>query len=112
MEKFSTKFIIGIILLVTNQPIGWAGLIACAYIAKKTKKKIFYAAGTLIYVLSWGMVAAGLALCGPEGLKLVWGLYKRHGKSLAILIAVMAVIALYAAKLKYGIQNGKIGSKK
>lgn len=67
--EFSLKFWIGIILLVTNQPLGWGSMLLCSALAVKTKKKFFYLLGIGAYALSWGMLGLGFLLAGPEGVR-------------------------------------------
>jgi hypothetical protein len=62
--------IIGVILIVTNVPVGWGGALLCGYYGKKTGKKFFYVLSGIIYVLSWGMLSLGVFLCGKT--------YARH----------------------------------
>lgn len=66
------------VLLLTNQVVGWAGLIGGSYLGKKTGKKIFFAAGTGVYAISWGMLALGAYLAGPEGVGLVKKLFRAY----------------------------------
>lgn len=100
MGQYSTKFIIGMVLLTTNQVIGWGGAALCAYLAKKTGKKAYLAWGTFIYALSWGMLFLGAYLAGKEGLDLTKKLLSRFGwwTLPAGLIVIAAVIL--TAKLK------------
>src|SRR5512138_2696744 len=70
MEQYSTRFIVGMVLLTTNQFVGWGGIALCAYLAKKTCKKVYALWGTIIYALSWGMLFLGAWLAGPEGLRI------------------------------------------
>lgn len=92
MRTYSLNFIVGMILLLTNQVVGWAGIVGGAYMCKRTGKKIYYALGTGIYVLSWGMVGLGAWLAGPEGIALLKILLKKYfiptaGTALALLAA-------------------------
>lgn len=56
--------IIGIILILINVPFGWGGALICGYYGQKTGKKFFYVLSVIIYILSWGMLGAGILLCG------------------------------------------------
>lgn len=78
MFGYSWKFIIGMLLLLTNQPVGWGGVAVCAYAAKRSGKKCYYAYGTVIYILSWGMVGLGVVLAGPEGVVIAKQIIKRY----------------------------------
>ena len=45
----SVETIIGIILIVTNVPVGWGGALLFGYYGKKTGKKFFYVLSGIIY---------------------------------------------------------------
>lgn len=64
--KLTTEVIIGIILIAINVPVGWLGAVVFGYYGNKTKKKIFYFLSVLVYILSWGILALGIYLCGKE----------------------------------------------
>ena len=105
MQGHSLGFIVGVVLLLTNQVVGWAGLIAGSYFARKTKEKKYYLIGKIIYAISWGMVFAGIYLAGPEGVKLVKDLFKAYTYQA---IGVLAVIAAFAAGYYfYGVRRKK-----
>ncbi|MGR3179999.1 MAG: hypothetical protein ACUZ8E_18315 [Candidatus Anammoxibacter sp.] len=74
--KFSLKFWIGIVLLVTNQPFGWAGMIICNSIAIKEEDYFFSVLGFGIYGLSWGMLGLGALLSGREGIEYSKNLFR------------------------------------
>ncbi|MEA1970386.1 MAG: hypothetical protein U9N37_02040 [Thermodesulfobacteriota bacterium] len=65
--KFSLKFWIGIVLLTTNQPLGWGAMLACDAIAINKHNEFFFYLGIALYALSWGMLGLGALLAGPEG---------------------------------------------
>jgi hypothetical protein len=67
--KFSPKFWIGIILLVTNQPFGWGAMVIFQAIAIKTHNMLFFYLGIGAYALSWSMLGLGVLLAGPEGVR-------------------------------------------
>lgn len=67
MEKRNKRFWIGIILLVTNQPIGWGGMIISNTLALKYHNIFYTYIGFSIYALSWGMLGIGALLAGPQG---------------------------------------------
>ncbi|MBW2544780.1 MAG: hypothetical protein JRD43_04825 [Deltaproteobacteria bacterium] len=67
--KFSLRFWIGIILLTTNQPLGWAAMLACNAIAINKQSIFFTYLGFALYALSWGMLGLGVLLAGPEGIR-------------------------------------------
>jgi hypothetical protein len=103
----STKFIIGMILLVTNQVVGYAGLLGAAYLVKKTKKKYWAAVGTVVYAISWGMFFLGAYLAGKEGLDLCKLMIKKYGWwALAVAAPLIAAgIIIYVKKRKKKIQT-------
>ena len=92
------------VLLLTNQVVGWGGLIISAYLGKKTGKKAFYAAGTAVYAISWGMLALGAYLAGPEGIALVKGLFKKYmfGTISAAVIIVVGAAVFHILKRRKG----------
>ena len=61
------RFWIGIILLVTNQPIGWGGMIIANALALKHHNIFYTYLGFGIYALSWGMLGLGVLLAGQQG---------------------------------------------
>ena len=67
----TTEIIIGIILILTNVPVGWGGALLCGYYGKKTGKKFFYVLSGSIYILSWGMLSLGVFLCGKQYAKYI-----------------------------------------
>lgn len=75
--KFSLRFYIGIILLITNQPIGWAAMVACNAIAINKHNIFFTYLGFGLYALTWGMLGLGVLLAGPEGIRYSRLLLKR-----------------------------------
>lgn len=81
--KLNLKFIVGVILLATNQPLGWGAMLLSGAIALKTGKTFFYFIGIGAYALSWVMLGVGLFLAGKEGLPYLKMLLKRTGKFLA-----------------------------
>lgn len=75
--QFSTKFWIGFILLVTNQPIGWGAMLICNGIAINKHDSFYSLLGIGAYALSWGMLGLGFLLSGREGIKYSRSLFKR-----------------------------------
>ncbi len=67
--EFSLKFWIGIILLITNQPLGWGAMLIFNAIAIHKQNELFFFLGIGAFALSWGMLGLGLLLAGPEGIK-------------------------------------------
>jgi len=67
--KFSLRFWVGIILLTTNQPLGWGVMLACNAIAIDKQSIFFTYLGFALYALSWGMLGLGALLAGPEGVR-------------------------------------------
>ena len=67
--KPSRWFWIGIVLLTTNQPLGWGGMLICDALALKQHDTYFFYLGFLIYGFSWIMLGIGVLLAGPEGVR-------------------------------------------
>jgi hypothetical protein len=89
MITYTPRFVIGMILLLTNQLFAWGGIILTAYWVRKTKKKLLLALGPVIYAFSWVMLFLGTVLAGPEGAALVKQLFIRYG-----LYGVLAVLII------------------
>ena len=70
LHKRSKRFWIGVILLTTNQPFGWGGMLLFNFLAVKYHSVVYSYLGFGIYGLSWGILALGGILAGPEGKKL------------------------------------------
>jgi len=68
-QKFSLRFWIGIILLTTNQPLGWVALLVCSALAIDEHSEFIFFFGIALYALTWGMLGLGALLAGPEGLR-------------------------------------------
>ncbi len=67
--KLSLRFWVGIILLTTNQPLGWWAMLACDAIAINKHNEFFFYLGIALYALSWVMLGLGALLAGPEGVR-------------------------------------------
>lgn len=97
MIELTPRFIIGMILLLSNQPLGWGGMLLCMYLAKRTGKKWLYVAGTAVYGLSWGMLALGVYMAGPGGMAFTralvtkYGIYAYGGGTLIVLAVLIYV---------------------
>jgi len=101
MHGYSTKFIIGMTLIVTNYIVGWGGLAVFSYLGKKSKNKMLYIAGTAVYALSWGMLALGVYLVGPEGVAMSKTIIKTYRWPAIAVIAVIATgTVIYLIKKK------------
>ena len=61
------RFWIGILLLVTNQPIGWVAMLVCNAIALKQQSVIFTYIGLGIYAFTWLLLLLGAWMAGPQG---------------------------------------------
>jgi hypothetical protein len=116
--EFSLKFWIGIILLVTNQPLGWGAMLVCSALAVKTKKKFFYFLGVGAYALSWGMLGLGFLLAGPEGIQysrnLLKGLWMSPVGKVSVVFGVallltLAYVLLRRKRHKKGISSASNG---
>ena len=66
---FSIKFWVGIILLITNQPVGWGAMVIGNTLSINQQDALFSYLGIGTYILSWGMLGLGLLMAGPEGIK-------------------------------------------
>jgi len=78
IDNISFRFLIGMILLIINVPVGLLGLGFGAFMAKRTGKKIYYPVGTGIYIASWVMLGAGVWMTGEQGLLIVKAYNLRH----------------------------------
>jgi len=75
--RFSLRFYIGILLLTTNQPLGWGAMLICNAIALNRQDLFFTYLGLGLYALTWGMMGLGVLLAGPEGIRYSRLLLKR-----------------------------------
>ncbi|MCF7837136.1 MAG: hypothetical protein K9N49_00740 [Candidatus Marinimicrobia bacterium] len=66
--RLPPRFWWGMVLLLTNQPLGWGGLLVCGLLAVRTGRRFYYALGAGIYGFTWLMFGAGVLLAGPAGL--------------------------------------------
>lgn len=82
-SQFTVRFKTGVALLILNVPLAYGGLAITAALAAITRSEIWLLIGGAIYVFSWLMLAAGMLLAGPEGLKYVKGLRGRWLKKRA-----------------------------
>ncbi len=94
MNDLSWRFIIGILLMVTNQPVGWGGIVYFTYLGKKTGKKIYYGIGTTLYALSWLMLCTGLLMTGPDGIVFARVLTNKYEMQSYILSTLLAVCGI------------------
>ncbi|MBN1823663.1 MAG: hypothetical protein JW803_05025 [Endomicrobiales bacterium] len=95
MCKYSLKFIIGMIFLLTNNVVGWSGLAAGAYFMRRTGKKLFMSAGTFVYAVSWAMLLAGAYLVGPDGVCFARELLKKHRIESFIVFSLIIIAASF-----------------
>ncbi|MHB9154158.1 MAG: hypothetical protein ACYC5N_00530 [Endomicrobiales bacterium] len=99
MEGYSLQLILGMVLLLANPPVAWGGVALCAYLAKRTGKKIYYGFGTALYVVSWGMLALGAFLAGSEGVSLVKKVTRTyHLEVMAVDVILLIGVAFYVFK--------------
>ena len=75
--EFSLKFLIGIILLIINQPLGWGAMLICNALTIEKHNVLFSFLGIGAYALSWGILGLGLLMAGPEGIKYSRSLLKK-----------------------------------
>ena len=73
----SLKFWIGIVLLITNQPLGWGAMLIGNTISINKQDALFSYLGIGTYAFSWGMLGLGLFMAGPEGIKYSRGLIRK-----------------------------------
>ena len=90
----TTEIIIGIILILTNVPVGWGGALLCGYYGKKTGKKFFYVLSGSIYILSWGMLSLGVFLCGKQYAKYIIENYVTKYIIPAVVVCLCIVLLL------------------
>lgn len=78
------RFWIGIILMCTNQPLGWGAMLFLNGLAIHHKSSFLSFLGFAIYALSWGMLALGVWMAGPQGVAYAKSLYRRirYGKQI------------------------------
>ncbi len=91
----------GIILIIINVPLGWAGLFLFGYYGKKTGKKIYYVLSVATYVISWIMAAVGVYLCEEKYAKYIFANYIIKFIYPVMFIIIIVLIALYFYKKKY-----------
>ena len=82
---FSLKFWIGIILLMTNQPVGWGAIFIGNTISFNKQDSLYSFLGIGTYALSWGMLGLGVLMAGPEGVKYSRSLLKKLWRFFAYL---------------------------
>ena len=83
--EFSFKFWIGILLLITNQPLGWGAMFIGNTLSINTQNTLFSFLGIGTYALSWGMLGLGVLMAGPEGVKYSRSLFKKLWRFFAYL---------------------------
>ncbi len=69
LKQTGLRFWVGIVLLTTNQPLGWVGMVTCNAIAVKQNSAFFSFLGFGIYALSWVMLGIGAWMAGPQGVQ-------------------------------------------
>ncbi len=89
MHVLKTSVGIGMALIILNPIIGWGGLAVSLYLYKKGRKRFYLFLGPFFYVLSWGMLAVGAVLAGPEGLKITRA-FVRENLAVTVLIGAAA----------------------
>ena len=75
--ELSLKFWIGIILLITNQPVGWGAMLIGNTISINKQDAFFSYLGIGTYAISWGMLGLGLLMAGPDGIKYSRSLFRK-----------------------------------
>ena len=98
---YSYKFIVGMVLLLTNAIVGWCGILLCFSLFRKTSKRFYCALGSAIYLVSWVMLLLGVLLAGPEGISFAKNTYEAYRwKMIIILVIISTGALLYAWKRK------------
>lgn len=64
MNTATVRFLAGIFLLVTNQAVGWGGMLLFGNLARRTGRHVYYFFGLSVYIISWIMLLAGVYLVG------------------------------------------------
>jgi len=97
----TAELIIGIILILINVPFGLGGAFICGYYGKKTGKKFFYFLSVVVYAFSWGMLAAGVWLCGrPYAEYIIENYVKKYIVPTVIVSLIFAIIFLFVYRKK------------
>jgi hypothetical protein len=107
MHSLTWKFHLGIVLLTTNSFIGWAGILAGIYLAKRSGKKYFITLGFLIYLLSWGLLALGVVLAGPDGLRISKHIFFKYGWGGVLIILYMIWTCINILKMNEPKKNSR-----
>ncbi|AKL97505.1 hypothetical protein [Endomicrobium proavitum] len=98
------SFILGVILIIANYPLGWVGLVWLSHFASKTGKKIYYFYAAFVYAVSWALLFAGIYLCGKEYAAALFREY--HTYIIAgTVIFITAIVALNLFFYKKGLKN-------
>ena len=58
--------LVGLVLVALNVPFGWGGALVCIFMGARLGQPAWYHLAALCYLLSWLMLAAGIALAGPR----------------------------------------------
>ncbi len=95
-EHYSSRFIVGMILLIINSPLGLGGLACGAFLAKKTCNKFYLKIGSGIYIVSWLMLPAGIWLAGKQGIDIMKGINLHYPWLKFMTPAVICGIIIYA----------------
>lgn len=102
--------IIGIILIVTNVPVGWGGVLLCGYYGQKTGKRFFYVLSGVIYALSWGMLSLGVYLCGKPYAKYIMETYVTKYICPIVFVSIViifVILVVYRKKIFKKYKNEK-----
>ncbi|MDR2709602.1 MAG: hypothetical protein LBC07_06485 [Elusimicrobiota bacterium] len=93
----------GAFLIAINMPLGWVGLGYFLKKASRTKRKICYFFGILIYIFSWVVLAFGVFLCGKELALRIIAHYRWY--IIFVTILVLAIVFIIKRILKKKIEN-------
>lgn len=53
-------------LILSNVPVGWGGALVCSIVAESIDSPKLHFASIGIYLFSWLLLFAGIAMAGPE----------------------------------------------
>ncbi|MDI6756894.1 MAG: hypothetical protein QME32_02610 [Endomicrobiia bacterium] len=90
MTSAQLRFIVGIILLLSNQLVGWGGMLLFGNLARKTGRRMYYFLGVAVYAVSWAMLMVGVYLVGRERARAVMRYIPAWAVALAAAIAAVS----------------------
>jgi len=112
-QSLHPGFIIGVIIIVINYPLGWIGLASFFHLAHRTGIKKYYLYAALVYAASWAMLFIGIYLCGKDYAD---GLYNKYHTyfivAIAAFLAAIIIANLFFYKKRLKNQSKKLIDKK